>query len=247
MKNRIKNSNQKTEKNIDMNNTKIFNIIKIILVLIIISIMIFATIKLFPYFENIGTEQGRLDFKEKIDAMGFKGILLVIALVIIQLFLAFIPGEPIEIIAGMCCGTFGGTIAIFIGVFIASSIIFYGIRKFGKNFIYSFLGKEKIEKLETNRIFSNTKKLEFILFILFFIPGTPKDLFVYLSAILPIRPMRFLLISTFARFPSVITSTYCGANLIDGNFKMSAIIFILTFLVSIIGIYVYSKLEKNSN
>ncbi len=234
------------DKNKEIQNKKIFNIVKIILLLVAISIMIFATIKLFPYFKNLGTTQGRLEFKEKIDTIGFKGILLVITLVIIQLFLAFIPGEPIEIIAGMCCGTIGGMIAIFVGVFLASSIIFFSVRKFGKNFIHSFLKEENIDKLEKNKLFSDEKKLEFVLFILFFIPGTPKDLFVYLGAILPINPTRFLFISTFARFPSVITSTYCGANLIDGNFKMSITVFAITFLISILGIFAYNKFQKNN-
>ena len=219
----------------------LFNTVKLILLLVIIVILIYSTIKLYPFLKNINSIEGRLQLKSTIDTLGIKGILLVIFLVIIQLLLAFIPGEPIEILAGMCCGTIGGLIAIFIGVFIGTCIVFFSVRKFGRNFIYSFFEKEKIYKLENNKLFLNKKKLNFILFILFFIPGTPKDLFVYLGGLLPIKPLSFLLISTFARFPSVITSTFCGANLIDGNFKMSAIVFLCTFIISIIGIIIYNK------
>lgn len=219
----------------------LFNIIKLISLLTVISILVYATIKLYPFFKNINSSEGRLELKATIDSLGYKGSLLVILLVIIQLLLAFIPGEPVEIIAGMCCGTIGGLIVVFIGVFIASCIIFFSVRKFGKDFIYSFFGKEKIDKLENNQLFSNKKKLDLILFIIFFIPGTPKDLFIYLGGLLPVKPLSFLLISTFARFPSVITSTYCGANLIDGNFKTSIIVFVCTFVISVIGIVIYNK------
>lgn len=219
----------------------LFNIIKLISLLTVISILVYATIKLYPFFKNINSSEGRLELKATIDSLGYKGSLLVILLVIIQLLLAFIPGEPVEIIAGMCCGTIGGLIVVFIGVFIASCIIFFSVRKFGKDFIYSFFGKEKIDKLENNQLFSNKKKLDLILFIIFFIPGTPKDLFIYLGGLLPVKPLSFLLISTFARFPSVITSTYCGANLIDGNFKTSIIVFVCTFVISVIGIAIYNK------
>lgn len=226
----------------DSNRTNfLFNIIKLISLLTVISILVYATIKLYPFFKNINSTEGRLELKATIDSLGYKGSLLVILLVIIQLLLAFIPGEPVEIIAGMCCGTIGGLIVVFIGVFIASCIIFFSVRKFGKDFIYSFFGKEKIDKLENNQLFSNKKKLDLILFIIFFIPGTPKDLFIYLGGLLPVKPLSFLLISTFARFPSVITSTYCGANLIDGNFKTSIIVFVCTFVVSVIGIVIYNK------
>ena len=51
--------------------------------------------------------------------------------------------------------------------------------------------------------------------------GTPKDLLVYIAALLPIKPFRFILISTFARFPSVISSTFAGDNLIEGNCKIA--------------------------
>lgn len=235
-------------RNKDSNKVKfLFNIIKLISLLIVIAILIYATIKLYPFFKNINSTEGRLELKTTIDSLGFKGILLVILLVIVQLLLAFIPGEPVEIIAGMCCGTIGGLVAVFIGIFIASCIIFFSVKKFGKDFIYSFFGKEKIDKLENNKIFSNKKKLDFVLFIIFFIPGTPKDLFIYLGGLLPVKPLNFLLISTFARFPSVITSTFCGAKLIDGNFKISVIVFVCTFIISIIGILIYNKFYSNKD
>ena len=80
----------------------------------------------------------------------------------------------------MSYGAIGGLIIIFLGAFLSSFIIFFSVRKFGRNFIYSFVSKEKIEKLEKNKLFSNPKKLDTILFVLFFIPGTPKDIIVYI-------------------------------------------------------------------
>ena len=70
----------------------------------------------------------------------------------------------------------------------------------------------KVEKIENSKVFQNPKKIEFIMLILFLIPGTPKDLLVYVAGLLPIKPLKFIIISTFARFPSVITSTLAGEN-----------------------------------
>src|SRR5699024_8231913 len=91
----------------------------------------------------------------------------------------------------------------------------------------------------------NPKKIEFIMMILFLIPGTPKDLLVYIAGLLPIKPLRFILISTFARLPSVISSTFAGSNLVVGDWKMSIIIYAVTFLIVGAVIFLINKLDKS--
>ena len=144
----------------------------------------------------------------------------------------------------MSYGPIGGLFVIFLGAFLSSVVIFFAVRKFGKSFIYSFVSKEKIEKLENSKLFSNPKRIDTILFILFFIPGTPKDLFVYLAGLLPVKPLRFLMISTFARFPSIISSTIAGSNLVDGNWSVIAVTYIVTFALAGIILYLFYKREK---
>lgn len=144
----------------------------------------------------------------------------------------------------MSYGPIGGLLVIFLGAFLSSLIIFFAVRKFGKSFIYSFVSEEKIEKLENSKLFSDPKRLDIILFILFFIPGTPKDLFVYIAGLLPIKPVKFLLISTFARFPSIISSTIAGSSLVVGNFGIIILTYVITFAISGVLLYIFSKKNK---
>ena len=81
--------------------------------------------------------------------------------------------------------------------------------------------------------------------ILFVIPGTPKDLLVYIAGLLPVKPLRFILISTFARLPSVISSTFAGGSLVAGNWKFSLIIYGVTFLIVGIVIFIINKFDKD--
>ena len=210
--------------------TKIF---KVIILAVFLLIMAWLTVTLVPMFKNISTEEGRVEFKQKIESMGGQGCLVIIGLMIIQIFLPILPGEPVEVLAGMCFGTFGGLMIVFLGAFISSCIIFFGVRKFGRNFIYSFVKKDKLEKLEKSEWFSNPKKIYSILFILFFIPGAPKDLLIYLGGLLPIKPMKFILISTFARFPSIISSTIAGSSLVNGNWWLIILTYALTLLFAV--------------
>lgn len=232
----------------DEQNINRFKIVKFILFILTLVLITAITIKLFPLFTNLGTSEGQLKFKEEIANSGSSGILMLLGFQLLQILIPVLPGEPIEFLAGMCYGTIGGMFIIFFGAFLSSFIIFYCVRKFGKNFINTFFGKDKIEKLENSKLFSNPEKIELILFIAFLIPGTPKDLFVYIAGLLPIRPYRFFLISTFGRFPSVISSTFAGSNIVDGNWWLSIISYIITFVISGIGLYIYTLIKnKNKN
>ena len=222
--------------------TKVF---KYGLIIIVIALFIGLIVYLFPVIKNLSTPEGQLNFKNHVANMGILGYLALFGLQFAQIFLIILPGEPIEVLAGMCYGGFGGLLFVTISVFIITSIVFLLVRKFGRKFVYGFCSKEKIEKIENSKIFKNPKKLEWIMLILFLIPGTPKDLLVYIAGLLPLKPLRFILISTFARFPSVISSTFAGSSIISGNWKFSVIIYVITFLIVGIIIYIVNKFDKD--
>ena len=218
---------------------------KYVLMIIVIILLVGLVVYLFPVIRNLSTAEGQLDFKNHVSNMGFLGILALFGLQFAQIFLIILPGEPIEVLAGMCYGGVGGLIFITISVFIITSIVFLSVRKFGRKFVYSFCSKESIDKIEHSKLFQNPKKIEWIMLILFLIPGTPKDLLVYIAGLLPLKPLRFILISTFARFPSIISSTFAGSNLIAGNWKFSIIIYASTFFIVGIIIFIINKFDKD--
>ena len=170
---------------------------------------------------------------------------MLFSLQIAQIFLAILPGEPLEILAGMCYGGIGGTIFILVSVFVTTTVIVMLVKKYGKKLVYEFFDKNKIDKIEKSKTFNNPKKIEMILFILFFIPGTPKDLLVYIGGLLPIKTLRFILIATFARIPSIISSTFAGSNIMKGDIKSIVIIYIITFLLAIGTFALINVFDKN--
>ena len=224
--------------------TKI-KIFKIMLVVLIIAIITTSVIYLLPIFKSISTVDGKVAFKEKIENAGFIGMLMLFGLEFAQIFLIFIPGEPIEVLAGMCYGIAGGTIFITVSACIITTLIYLAVRKLGRKFVYSICNEEKVKKLENSKLFKNPKKIEWIMIILFLIPGTPKDLLVYISALLPIKPIRMIIISTFARFPSVISSAIAGAYLLQGNIRLMIISYTATFIIVGVLIFILCKIDKS--
>lgn len=218
--------------------------IKIIIFIITIMILIGCTIYLYPIMKELLKPEGRENLKIKIQQNGPNGILLLLGLEVAQIFLPILPGEPIEILAGMCYGTFGGLIFIMLSVFIVTAMIFFMVRKFGRDFVYTMVSKEKIQKIENSKLFTHPKQIEYIMLILFLLPGTPKDLLTYLAGLLPIKPSRFIVIATLARFPSIISSTYAGATLINGNWKIGLLMYVGIFVVVGIAILLAKKFDK---
>ena len=219
-------------------------ILKILLIILALVIIIATVIYIFPVIKRLSTSEGQMEFKEKIDKLGFLGIMALFGLQLSQIFLFIIPGEPIEILAGVCYGGIGGFIFILTSSAIISTMIIFLVRRLGEKFIYEFYPKEKIEKIENSKIFKNPKKVELIMLILFLIPGTPKDLLVYIAALLPIKPIRFIIISSLARIPSIISSTMAGEHLLMGNWKMSILVYIVTFALVGLAIFVANKFDK---
>lgn len=220
-------------------------VFKLTMTILAIAIIVGIIIYMFPVMRKLSTKEGQLAFKEKVSSSGILGLLMLFALQVAQIFLIIIPGEPIEILAGMCYGPIWGTVFIMVSAGIISTIIFSLVRKYGKRVVYNFCDKEKVAKIENSKLFKNPNKIEMIMFILFLLPGTPKDLLAYIAGLLPINPVKFVLISVFARFPSVISSTLAGANLAVGDWKKSIVMYLAIVLVAIIVILIANKFDKD--
>lgn len=214
-----------------MKNKKI-KIIRASILILILLIMVITTIKMFPIFKSIATEDGRNSFKTNVESSGFQGVLMILGLMFAQIFFPILPGEPVELLAGMCFGTWGGLLVLYVGVFLMTLLIYFLVRKFGRDFICTFVSEERISKIENSEIWNNPNKIRTMLFLSFFIPGLPKDIFVYIGGLLPINPIEFLLISTLARFPSIISSTIAGSNILYGNWSIILITYAITFSIS---------------
>lgn len=228
-----------------MEQTKKHKVIKIMLLIIVTAIFVGLIIYLIPLMKEISTKEGQLAFKQKIDDLGIWGILLLFALQLAQIVLVILPGEPLEVLAGMCYGTIGGTIFIFVSVFITTTLIYLLVKKYGKKYIYQSFKKEKIDKIENSKAFKNPKTVETVLAILFLIPGTPKDLLTYIGGLLPINYKSFVIIATFARFPSVISSTIVGNDIAQGKWQSIIPIYAITFIITALIIFITNKLDKN--
>ncbi|MCM1363682.1 MAG: VTT domain-containing protein [Faecalibacterium sp.] len=209
----------------------------VLIVAFIICYCIFGK-KLLAFFED--TDK----FKDWLDSFGATGKVVFVTIRALQTVVKFIPAEPLEIGSGFAYGTFGGMFYCMLGTFIGSMIIIVLTKIFGVKIVNVFVPQEQINSL---RFLQNKSKLSITLFILYLIPGTPKDIITYLIGLTDYGMVKFMILTSIARIPSIITSTICGASLEQKNYALSIGVFVGTALLGLVGLVIYNKLEKKLN
>lgn len=79
-------------------------ILKRVMTGVVLIVMIGMIAYLFPVMKNLSSMEGQVAFKEKVENSGIFGMLTLFGLQVAQIFLIIVPGEPLEILAGMCYG-----------------------------------------------------------------------------------------------------------------------------------------------
>ena len=156
---------------------------------------------------------------------GFIGVLALVGLQILQVVVAVLPGEPVELMAGLLYGTWGGLALCLLGIAVSSMAIYYCVRAAGARSIDPAI-------LSKYRFLRDEAHVKLFLFLLFFIPGTPKDALIYLGPFLPMKPFTFLLLATMGRIPSILSSTFVGSQFAAGSWKVSLAVAVGTGLIA---------------
>lgn len=184
------------------------------------------------------------DFRAYIRSFGPLGWLVLLGLQVLQVFIALIPGELVESAAGFAFGPVMGTVICYAGLVIGSSLVFLLTRKFGIRLVEVFISRESINQL---RFINTETKRNRLVFLLFFIPGTPKDLLTYFVGLTDMKPGTFFAISLIARIPSVLSSTFGGHLLGEGDYWGAVLLYGITALISLAGMLLYRRMVRRKN
>jgi uncharacterized membrane protein YdjX (TVP38/TMEM64 family) len=180
-------------------------------------------------------------------AVGENYVLGAIAMIVItalQVIVAFVPGELVEIAAGLVFGTVEGAILVLIGATLGSITAILLTRKLGVRIVKTFFPDTDINSLP---LLNNPKERNFLTFLLFLIPGTPKDMLTYVIGLTDMKIWQYILLTSFARIPSIISST-AGGDAFGSSKIMTAIyIFAGIAAVSLIGYVIYQNITKKKS
>lgn len=176
-------------------------------------------------------------FRAWVDGHGAWGPLAYVAMVFLQVLVAIIPGEPLEIAGGYAFGAWAGTALCLLGAVLGSVTVFALVRRWGRGLVEVFFPADKLEKLQF--LLHTSPKRTALFWLIFTVPGTPKDLLCYFAGLTDLPWGAWLLIATVGRLPSIVTSTVGGSALGEQNYRAAVIAFALALAVAGVGYVIY--------
>lgn len=173
-----------------------------------------------------------------------KGILapLVFAILnILQVIFAVIPGAPFEIAAGYLFGVLPGAVFCDATMTIGSVLVFLLVRRYGMRFVELFIPRKKIEEMG---FLKDTQKVQSVLFFIFLIPATPKDVVTYLAGLTGLSLKSWIFICFVGRFPAVLLTALSGSALGASRYGIVAAVILVFAAAYLLGLRWYGKWKK---
>lgn len=178
-------------------------------------------------------------FRQWVQGHGAYSRIAFVGMVIFQILIAIIPGEPFEIAAGYAFGAVEGTALCVFAATVGSLLTFWMVRLFGLRLVRVFFSEEQIDSV---KFLKSSPRRDMLFLIIYMVPGTPKDLLSYFAGLTDLAFPSWLLICSLGRIPSVVSSTIGGAALGTQNYWLAAVVFAATLVISGAGLLAYNHI-----
>ncbi len=143
-----------------------------------------------------------------LDAWGTWAPVGIIALQVVQVLLAPIPGNVIGLASGYAFGVARGTLYSLLGTALGSLIAFALARTYGRPLVERLLPAAMLEWLD-----SRAQRRGLLFFVLLFLlPFLPDDLACFVAGLTPIPIPALMLAALGGRLPGLVVSSWVGAN-----------------------------------
>lgn len=176
-----------------------------------------------------------------IESQGPLAQVAMVGLVIAQTVAAVLPGEPLELGAGYAFGFWEGTVLCLLGNALGTLIIVVLVRRLGMRVVEVFVSREKLESVKW---LQDSARFEVLMFVIFLIPGTPKDALTYLAALTTCPFRRIVAITTVGRIPSVVSSTLAASFAADGSWVVAGAVMAVTLVLAVAGAAAYAFIAR---
>lgn len=195
----------------------------------LLGLALFLGLRWGPEMWALLQDEARL--REAVRAFGLWGPMVFIGVQFLQVVIFVIPGDIVQITGGYIFGPGPGLLYSLIGIALGSSAAFFLGRTLGRPAVEALIRQERVKRLD--QAISRGRGLA-VLFLLFLLPGVPKDILCYISGLSLIPFPRFFLISISGRLPGLTLSTVFGSKLATREWgavlAIAAVVIILLIL-----------------
>jgi len=219
-----------------MDRSNIFKFAGLVAFIVLMAVIVVVA---WPYISDVFSEGGVERLVERVQNAGAAGVFILLGMQFLQVVVAFIPGEVVQLAAGLMYGPVFGSVLILVGCVISSTVVFALVHKLGAPFVQGMVSTEHLEKF---RRFEDSGKLDIIVFVLFLIPGMPKDVFTYIVPLTNMEYKRFIILTTVGRIPGVVASTYAASGFASGEFVGPIVVLVVVAIIAIVAIVFRDKI-----
>jgi uncharacterized membrane protein YdjX (TVP38/TMEM64 family) len=178
-------------------------------------------------------------FRAWILEQGSTAVLVFIGAQIVQVVAFVLPGEITQLAGGYLFGIWAGTLWSVLGIALGSAVNYLLGRVLGRPFLVSVFKREWVEKIES---MTSKGKAEAGMFLLFALPGFPKDLLTYLAGMTKMNFWTFLAISMVGRFPALFISSMIGHSTQQTDYAFAIGALLVAGLIFALGLFYREKL-----
>jgi uncharacterized membrane protein YdjX (TVP38/TMEM64 family) len=142
-----------------------------------------------------------------VSAFGVAAPLVFVGLQALQVVVFVIPGEVPQIAGGYLFGALPGAALSVAGIAAGSAASFWLARALGVPFVRALFDPKHVERL---RSLAASPRSRIVFFLLFVIPGIPKDILCYAAGLSSMRFAAFMFASLLGRLPGILGSAVMG-------------------------------------
>lgn len=176
-----------------------------------------------------------------VDAQGPLAPVAMAGLVVAQIAVAVLPGEPVELAAGYLFGFWEGTAVCLAGSLVGTIAVTALVRLLGMRIVRAFFSAEQLDGVAWMR---DSRRFELVMLIVFLIPGTPKDVLTYAAGLTTCPWWRIAAIATVGRIPSIVTSTLAAGFASSGNWVAAGVTLVATVALAGAGAAAYGVVRR---
>ena len=162
------------------------------------------------------------------------GIFVYLLLQVIQILIPVIPGQALQLAAGYMYYFFAGLGLTLLGIALGTVVSFTLARVLGHDAMVLIFGAEKMNEYV---IHLNSKRAYMVIFLLYLMPGFPKDFICFAAGVSEIRLIPFLVLSLIGRTPALTLSLLIGKMTRIGSYTGAIIVCVIAadlFLLCIV-------------
>jgi uncharacterized membrane protein YdjX (TVP38/TMEM64 family) len=175
-----------------------------------------------------------------VDSFGPLGFLAFILLQIVQVVAAPVPGEVTGLLGGFLYGPVLGVALSTIGLTLGSFAAFALARTFGRPFVEKFVDKRVMKRFD----YLLHHKGAFLIFMLFLIPGFPKDYLCYILGLGHLSTMEFLVIGGTGRLFGTVLLTLGGSYIRHHQYGRFFVLAGVAIIVIFLAMLYRDRLER---